>query len=149
MLSDTYNLSYTYNLIFIQDWRSKQKTVKDLRLSVAVFELNRAIWQDFFPHGTFFWYSSYILWSWNNKKLSLKCNFLSSQSKSLTEGPSYLPINKDNWVQLKGKTLLQNFFICRPKRRKGCWGCIPTSGWKFICCKEKISSQWIEEVYKN
>ena len=60
----------------------------------------------FFPIGNIF---DYLLGTFDLKleKLILKSNILSSQLKSYTTDiPSYLPIHKDKWVQLKGKTLL-------------------------------------------
>ena len=53
-------------------------------LSVAVFELNKAIWQDFFA----FLVTSYIRLSWNKEKLLLKNNIISSQLDSYTENLS-------------------------------------------------------------
>ena len=59
----------------------------------------------FFPIGNIF---DYLLGTFDLKleKLILKSNILSSQLKSYTTDiPSYLPIHKDKWVQLKGKKI--------------------------------------------
>lgn len=86
-------------------------TVLELGLSVALFELNRTIWQDFFaflwfilPRATFL-VTSYILLSWNKETPLVKSNFLSSQMVSHSFSPSSLPLHKAKWVQLNGKTL--------------------------------------------
>ena len=57
-------------------------TVLELCLSVARFELNRTIWQDFFAFlwfilpGATFLVTSYILLSWNKENLLLKHHIL-------------------------------------------------------------------------
>ena len=79
---------------------------------------------DFFPWPTFL-VTSYILLSWNKEKVWLKYNILSSQLNSYTESPSYRPVHKDKWVQLKGKTLLYKILYL--------FGCGPRHGHSLLC----------------
>ena len=71
-------------------------TVLELGLSVALFELNRTIWQDFFaflwfilPRATFL-VTSYILLSWNIENLLLNHHILTT-CVAKTSTPCILP----------------------------------------------------------
>ena len=71
-------------------------TVLELGLSVALFELNRTIWQDFFaflwfilPRATFL-ITSYILLSWNIENLLLNHHILTT-FVAYTSTPCILP----------------------------------------------------------
>ena len=70
------------NLYHYLEWKNtkpKQRTVLSLRLSVALFELNRAIWQDFFAFMWFFFTRGNFfgnLLSWNKDNLFLNHHIL-------------------------------------------------------------------------
>ena len=97
-----------------------------MRFSVALFELSRSIWQDFFcyfviffPCATFL-VTSYIPLSWNKEMHLLRCNILSSQLNNLTALHTYLSTEVNEYSS-KLKHWSTNFFRSRVMRPIKVW----------------------------
>ena len=109
MLSDTSHLkSILYNLIFTQD-QNKGSPGQFLSWILAIWPNVLHFWDFLFPLSTFF--NILYIFELKQEKLLLNSNFLSPQLDRYTDSPSYLPIHKNYWVQLKSKTLLKKISL--------------------------------------